>query len=123
MDEIKPLEHENVFQGHRFIVLIVGSIIISTILVLAALALYVSSGTAQLDLSRPGYAGIRDQVQNNDSFKGYSATGELNDEALQTFDDMYSKKLEDAQSVDAFGNDVLSPQVLQIDNESASKTE
>lgn len=105
---------------HRFFFMIAGSIAVSILLVFAALALYVSSGTAQLDLSRPGYAAIREQIKDDDEFRGFSSEGELNKEALQQFDELYTQKLKDAQAVDAFGNDVLSPQSLQIDDQSAA---
>ena len=99
---------------YRFVVLIVGSIIVSMLLVMASLALYVTSGTAQLDLSRPGYADIRDQVKKDDSFQGFRANGELDNAAYAEFEKLYNERLKDAESVDAFGNDVLSPEVLQI---------
>lgn len=109
---------------HRFIVLVLASIVISIALVMVSLSLYVSSGTAQLDLSRPGYKAIRDQVQQHDasdSFNGFDASGDLDKAALQEFDKLYSQKLKEATSTDAFGNDVLSPESLQIDQQSAAK--
>ena len=118
-DESQPTRMQRI-KEHRFFFMIVGSISASVLLVLAALALYVSSGTAQLDLSRPGYAAIREQIKDNDEFRGFSSEGELDKKALQQFDDLYMQKLKDAQAVDAFGNDVLSPQSLQIDNQSAT---
>jgi hypothetical protein len=118
-DESQPTRMQRI-KEHRFFFMILGSISASVLLVLAALALYVSSGTAQLDLSRPGYAAIREQIKDNDEFSGFSSDGELDKKALQQFDDLYMQKLKDAQAVDAFGNDVLSPQSLQIDNQSAT---
>lgn len=105
----------------RFIIFIAGAIIISVALVAVSLSLYISSGTAQLDLSRPGLEKIRDQVQNDDSFEGFSSNGSLDKDALTEFDSLYSKKLKEAESVDAFGNDVLSPGSLQIDQSKETK--
>lgn len=119
MDEPQVTRIERIKQ-HRFALMICGSVGVSILLVLAALALYVSSGTAQLDLSRPGYAAIRKQLQQTDEFRGFSSEGELDQKALKQFDELYMQKLKDAQAVDAFGNDVLSPQSLQIDNQSAA---
>lgn len=118
-DETTVTRIERIRQ-HRFVLMILGSIAASVILVLIALALYASSGTAQLDLSRPGYASIREQVQNDDEFRGFSSEGDLDSAALKSFDELYAQKLKEAQLVDAFGNDVLSPQSLQIDDQSAT---
>ena len=111
------------FDEHRFLFLVFGSIVVAVMLVFVALSLYVSSGTAQLDLSRPGYQAIREQVHEDTSFNGFDANGPLDKKALTQFQSMYDAKLKEAQSVDAYGNDVLSPESLQIDQESSQKTE
>lgn len=48
---------------HRFIVLLVAAILISLVLTAVSLAIYNSSGAAQLDLSRPGYRSVSDQFE------------------------------------------------------------
>ena len=111
------------FREHRFLFLVFGSIVVATLLVMVSLGLYVSSGTSQLDLSRPGYADIREQVHTEKTFQGFDATGKLDKKALDKFNELYSTKLEEATAVDAFGNDVLSPESLQIDSKSAAKTQ
>lgn len=109
-------------RSHRFATFVIGSIVISILLVMVALALYASSGTEQLDLSRPGLADIREQAQNDDKFKGFSSSGPLDDPALDEFAKLYDTKLKEATSVDAFGGDALSPKSLQIDQATAAKT-
>ena len=71
------------FREHRFLFLVFASVIIAIILVLVSLGLYVSSGTAQLDLSKPGYASLRDQVQAEKSFEGFDSNGDLDKQALE----------------------------------------
>ena len=110
-------------RNHRFAALIIGSVAVSLLLVMVALALYASSGTEQLDLSRPGLAKIRNQVQNDDSFEGFSSDGPLDEEALDQFSQLYSDKLKEMKSVDAFSGDVLSPKSLQIDQRTAAKNQ
>ena len=105
---------------HRFLALIVGSITIAILLVMVSMALYVSSGVSQLDLSRPGYESIREKVSDS-SFEGFSADGPINEAALNEFDTLYTKKLKEMQSVDAFGGKVLTPESLQIDQASVTK--
>jgi hypothetical protein len=106
---------------HQFIVFISGVIVLAFLLVTVALTLYVSSGTAQLDLSRPGYEKIRTQVRSDESFKGFSSSGTLDDASLKQFESLYDQRLKEIESVDAFGNDVLSPKSLQIDQQPAAE--
>lgn len=103
---------------HRFAVLIVGSIIVSIILTMMSLALYRSSGTSQLDLSRPGLDEVRKKALPDDTYHGFSSNGPLDKASLNEFDTEYNKKLKELGTQDAFANDVLSPKVLQIDAES-----
>ena len=102
-------------KDHRLLIMVSGSIVISILLVLVALALYYSTGASQLDLSRPGYQDIRDQVRSDDNYKGFDATGPIDAESLNEFDKLYSEKLKEIEEVNAFSNDVLSPQSLQIE--------
>lgn len=103
---------------HRFAVLIISSIIVSIILTMMSLALYRSSGTSQLDLSRPGLDEVRKKALPDDTYNGFSSSGALDKASFKEFDTEYSKKLKELGTQDAFANDVLSPKVLQIDAES-----
>lgn len=117
-------QHENIVvekvNSHRLGTMIAGSIVTSLVLVMIALSLYSSSGAEQLDLSRPGLADVREQaVQDDGTYAGFNATGPLDDHALNEFAKMYEEKLDEAESIDAFGADVLSPKALEIDHDSA----
>jgi hypothetical protein len=103
------------WEQHRFMLLIAVTIAISLFLVSVALALYASSGTAQLDLSRPGYVSVREQASRSDAFDSFPATGSIDKEALSKFRELYDKQAERATNVDGFSGDVLSDQVLSLD--------
>ena len=77
MNEGQIVEDDKVQFGgmHRFLLLIVLSIIIASVLVIISMMMYSSSGAAQLDLSRPGYDDVRDQIDKSDDFNDYSSTG------------------------------------------------
>jgi hypothetical protein len=100
---------------HRFVILIGMTILISLFLVSVALALYASSGAAQLDLSRPGYTSVRDKVDRSDSFEGFSASGSVNKDTLDKFRELYQEQAEKATNYDSFGGDVMSDKTLSID--------
>ena len=100
---------------HRVLLLIGFSIVISLILVSIAMALYASSGAAQLDLSRPGYKAVSSQAVNADgSFEDYPAFGKLDEDSINDFKVLYDKQATKAKAVDAFGGDPLSPEALEI---------
>jgi hypothetical protein len=101
---------------NRFIIMIVTSITLALLLVAVAMALYSSSGTAQLDLSRPGYVSVRDQIKSDDTFNGFSSSGSVDEKTLDSFKQMFDKRAKDAVSVDAFSSDVLSDSSLGLDD-------
>jgi hypothetical protein len=103
------------WQRHRFIVLIGATIVISLFLVGVALALYASSGAAQLDLSRPGYVSVRDKAVQSDDFEGFPASGPIDKDAVNQFRSLYDKQSKEATNVDSFGGDVMSDKTLSID--------
>lgn len=102
------------FSQYRFAGLIAGSIVIGLLLVTVSMQLYFSSGTAQLDLSRPGYKSVRDQIRPDDTFDGFPSSGAIDEAALKNFKQLYDKRAKEA-AADAFGSDVLSEQTLGID--------
>jgi len=109
-------ESDATFWGqHRFLLLIAIAIALASILVGFSMALYASSGAAQLDLSRPGYRAISDQVINsNKDFENYPTSGQLTDDAINDFRSLYEKQSTKAKAVDAFNGDPLNPDVLEI---------
>lgn len=116
-------EHEIHHEDHhiyrlaknRFIVLIVGTISLALFLVSIALALYGSSGAAQVDLSRPGYSAVRDQAKEDTSdTKSFSSSGPIDKAALAEFEKLYAETSKSATSVKAFDSNVLSDEALHI---------
>lgn len=104
-------------QGRQFLLMILSVVGISLFLVYVALSLYVSSGTLQLDLSRPGYASAREEAtKGNEVFNGFSEDGPINSESLEEFDKLYKQKAAEALiDIDAFSGDVLSDETLLIE--------
>lgn len=104
------------WEQHRFLLLIGGTILISLFLVGVAMALYASSGAAQLDLSRPGYKSVRDQVAPSDSLTSFPSSGEITEDTLSQFRTAYDKQADQATNVDSFGGDAMSDKSLSIDD-------
>jgi hypothetical protein len=105
----------NRLQQYRFVAMMAVAIAISLFLVGVSLALYNSSGAAQLDLSRPGYQSVRDQVVSTDSFDSFPASGPIDRDVLDQFRKLYDEQSKQATGVDAFGGDVMTDKALSID--------
>jgi hypothetical protein len=122
--EIQPVEPEHREAGatlqtarrHQFALAITGAIVVAMFLVYVALSLYQSSGTLQLDLSRPGYASARQEAnKDNEVFKGFSAEGTVDADALKEFDKLYKQKAAEALiDIDAFSGNALSDKALSL---------
>ena len=110
-------EQKPTFLGqHRFLILIILAVFITGLLTVISMSMYISSGAAQLDLSRPGYRAVQDQVdRENRAVQNYSAVGPVNEESINEFKELYDKQLKRAKAVEAFGGDPLSPKSLGID--------
>lgn len=102
------------WQEHRFLLMIGLAVLIALFLVGVGLALYATSGTAQLDLSRPGYQSVRQQVTQPDGFTGFSGSGPLTKDTLNEFQAMYDEKANQIISVDSFSGEVMSDESLGI---------
>ena len=107
------------FRTHQFFVMIVIVITISMFMVYAALSLYESSGTIQLDLSRPGYDSAREEaIKGNEVFRGFSSDGTIDTKSLNEFDSLYKQKAAEALiDIDAFSGDALSDATLNLDRD------
>ncbi len=98
-----------------------GSLIVAFILVLISMALYESSGAAQLDLSRPGYKSVRNEVDQSDTFEGFSASGPVTRTVIDQFQTLYQKQVKAVTGKDAFSSNVLEDQALGIDDPAANQ--
>ncbi len=105
----------SVWYRHKVVLLVSGSIMVALLLVMVSLALYASSGTAQLDLSRPGFKSVQSQLDKSDSFEGFSADGPVNKQVIDDFERLYQKQKKTVDSTDVFSGSALEPQALGID--------
>lgn len=102
--------------NHQITLLVIVTITIALVMVIVSMVLYNVSGTAQLDLSRPGYSGVSTQVDaERETFREYSATGSVNQESLEEFRELYEEQVASAKAIDAFGGDPMAPDALGID--------
>jgi hypothetical protein len=100
---------------HRFAVFIIFSITISFVLVVISMAIYNSSGAAQLDLSRPGYVNVRSRASSLDSsYKDYATMGNIDEKVITEFDALFKLQSSKITTATVFSGDPLSPEALGI---------
>lgn len=99
----------------QLLIFIGCSIVIAFLLVLVSMALYASSGAAQLDLSRPGYKSVQNEVSRDDTFESFPATGTVTNDTLKQFLDLYNRQTKSVDSNGSFTADTLGDQALGID--------
>lgn len=110
-------------ERHSFLLFIVGSVLVSVVIVVVSMAMYNGSGAAQLDLSRPGYVSVRSLAAEGDSdFQGYSSMGKMDKNAINEFKKLFDTQAQKLKSFDAFGGSPspLSPASLGIDDPSTA---
>lgn len=110
MDNKRP-----VWYRQKVVLFVSGSIIIALLLVVVSLALYASSGAAQLDLSRPGYKSVQSQVDQAGSFESFSASGPVNRKVIEEFEKSFEKQIKSVDGTDVFSPSTLDDQTLGID--------
>lgn len=115
-DDVEVIDPELSFwDRHRYVLLIAISIGVAMFLVSVSMALYTSSGAAQLDLSRPGYSAVTSQaVKNDNDFENYANSGDLDKNSINEFKALYSRQATKAKAVDAFSGDPLDPNALEL---------
>lgn len=106
---------------NRFVILIGSSILVALFLVMIALALYGFSGAAQVDLSRPGYSGIRNQISDTQEPTAFPSSGPIDKDVLYNYEKLYNKTADQVTAVEAFESGALSDEALRI-NEAAVTT-
>ena len=111
---VTPDNDMTFWDKHRFSLLLILTVLIALILTVVSMFAYNASGTAQLDLSRPGYQSVSNKVDKTDNVTEYSAFGSVNKDSIRDFTKLYDAQAAKAKAVDAFNGDPLNPEILEF---------
>jgi len=111
---VRPDNDMTFWDKHRFSLLLILTVLIALILTVVSMFAYNASGTAQLDLSRPGYQSVSSKVDKTDNVTEYSAFGSVNKDSIRDFTKLYDAQAAKAKAVDAFNGDPLNPEILEF---------
>lgn len=102
------------WRQHKFMILVLSAIAVAIFMVLVAMNLYSSSGTAQLDLSRPDYQSVRAQAGRDGEATEFSSIGGIDKSVLTDFRNKYSEKANQVIKADGFGGEAMSDAALGL---------
>lgn len=108
-DTIVPVTTKVRPHGRRnaFFLMVLGVIAAALVLVSISLTLYVSNGTSQLDLSRPGYQDVGKQAYQTRELAPFSDSGPLDKDAVNHFLELYDKEQKKITSTPSFSGDPI----------------
>ena len=96
---------------------IAATIVIAFIMTAVSLSLYVSSGTLQLDLSRPGYESARKELIKPDDKKDFATNGQINKETLDEYQKQFDAQRTELNRIGKFKDQGLSDDSLTLSSE------
>lgn len=96
-------------------IFIAGSLVVALLMVIVSMAIYNSSGAAQLDLSRPGYKSVQDEVT-TDTFEGFPSDGAVTRNTIEQFKQLYGTQTGPVTDKNVFSPSALDDQALGIDD-------
>lgn len=103
-----------VAEQHRFTMAVLLAVFISFIMTAISLSLYVSSGTLQLDLSRPGYESARKNIINPDDTVEFSSSGPVNTQSLDQYQKLFDAQRKEMNSISAYKDKGLDDDSLTL---------
>lgn len=109
-----PDEYKTFWDKHRLSLLLIFTVLIALALTVVSMVAYNVSGTAQLDLSRPGYSSVSNKVDRTDKITEYSGVGPVTKDSINEFTKFYDEQASKAKVVDAFNGDPLNPEILEF---------
>ena len=115
---LQPDEDMTFWDKHRLSLMLIITVLIALTLTIVSMVAYNVSGTAQLDLSRPGVSSVSDKVDRTDKITEYSAFGAINKDSINEFTKLYDEQAKKAKAVDAFNGDPLNPEILEFGSDS-----
>jgi len=99
---------------HQLTVAILATIVIAIIMTAISLSLYASSGTLQLDLSRPGYESARKDITKPEDDTDFAATGVIDQQVLEDYQRRFDNQRNSLNSFSKFKDKGLDDDSLTL---------
>ncbi|HXH04892.1 MAG TPA: hypothetical protein VNI82_00510 [Candidatus Nitrosotenuis sp.] len=99
---------------HKLPVAIFIVICIALVMTAISMSLYITSGTSSLDLSRPGYRQVRQQVVDTEPNESFNDSGPLTKAILDDFKKLFTAQKKTISGIDAYADASLSDESLRL---------
>ncbi len=106
---------------HQLTIAIILVVIVAIIMTAVSLSLYVSSGTLQLDLSRPGYESARKELIKPEDKTDYATNGSVNKQALDAYQKLFDAQRTELNRIGKFKDLGLSDDTLMLSGEATQQ--
>ncbi len=98
---------KHIIKEYRLAASIFAAIVIVLLMTALSISLYIRDGTSRLDLSRPGYEGVRSQVEKTESFPAFSSNGPVDAVSVKEFQDLYKRQIDKLNHFSTFQEKTL----------------
>jgi hypothetical protein len=102
------------FGRNKLPIALAASTLIALFMTVTSVYMYVSSGVSQLDLSRPGYESIREQVEYNSSRQVFDDEGPVNEDSVDEFLELLNERMDELQNISDFSGQSLDDATLDL---------
>jgi hypothetical protein len=108
MSTPRPLQSLiNFFRRTKIAMALLIAIGLALFMTVFSVTIYISSGVSTLDLSRPGYERVREQIGESGPMESFSSNGPLNPEVIDEFLELYDGNLERLENTNDFSDSNL----------------
>lgn len=105
---------------HRLVAMIALVISVAMVMITISMTLYVTSGAASLDLSRPGYSQARSQVKDDTVSKSFPDTGPLDKSAYDKYKLLFAEQQKTIKSLGSYEPTPIDDTSLRLSNRPAN---
>ena len=104
----------NFFAERRILLGIIGVVTVALAMTVVSVWIYNLSDVARLDISRPGYEEARQSVIKGNETLQFSATGDLDQTAFETFEQLFDERRQALQAIGKFDGNGLNDDQLKL---------
>ncbi|MDR2524437.1 MAG: hypothetical protein LBC95_02770 [Candidatus Nomurabacteria bacterium] len=105
----------NLVARHTFPFMILAAVLVAAILTTISITIYISSGAANIDLSRSGYESVRENIiESEEDEAPFPVTGAIDAAAVEDFIQRANKLQVELDKMNDFGGEPLDDAALNL---------
>jgi hypothetical protein len=101
--------------NYRFAIMIAAAVMVTAILTSISITVYIASGAINIDLSRPGFETVRQDIEDNSETAPFSPTGPIDQSTIDDFNQRLENIKTDLNQMNDFSVEAISDQALNLE--------